>query len=100
MTTGILPQLSARRIPPPPSASCRVLSFNEMRKDHTDVATDAYTANLAVKGKVLQKLDYEVAYVYNKVKASDGTSNTETTNINFRTVWLLAKQKYGIMNPP
>ena len=49
--------------------------------------------------KLLQKFDYEVAYVYNKVKASDDTSNTESSNINFRTGWLLAKQKYGILNP-
>ena len=75
------------------------LSVNELRNDYTDVVTDTYTANLAIKGNVLKKLDYEVAYVYNKVKASDDTSNTESTNINFRTGWLLAKQKYGLINP-
>jgi hypothetical protein len=75
------------------------LSVNELRNDYTDVVTDTYTANLAIRGKVLQKFDYEVAYVYNKVKASDDTSNTESTNINFRTAWLLAKQKYGLLNP-
>jgi len=75
------------------------LSYNQLRNDNTDVVTDTYTANLAVKGKLLQKFDYEVAYVYNKVKASDDSTNTESTNINFRTGWLLAKQKYGIMNP-
>jgi hypothetical protein len=75
------------------------LSFNELRNDYTDVVTDTYTANLAIKGNVLKKLNYEVAYVYNKVKASDDTSNTESTNINFRTGWLLAKQIYGLLNP-
>ena len=74
-------------------------SVNELRNDYTDVVTDTYTANLAIRGKVLNKFDYEVAYVYNKIKASDDTSNTESTNINFRTAWLLAKQKYGLLNP-
>jgi hypothetical protein len=75
------------------------LSMNELRNDFTDVVTDTYTANLAIRGNVLKRLDYEVAYVYNKVKASDNTSNTESTNINFRTGWLIAKQKYGLLNP-
>ena len=74
-------------------------SANELRNDFTNVVTDTYSANLAIRGKVLKKFDYDVAYVYNKVKASDDTSNTESTNITFRTAWLLAKQKFGLINP-
>jgi hypothetical protein len=61
---------------------------------------DTYTVNLNIRGKILdKKVDYDIAYNFNKAMKSDYTTSNETTNINFRIGYLLAKQIMGLVNP-
>jgi len=76
------------------------LSFNRSSNDYTKIQTDTYTANLSIRGNVLdKKLDYEMAYGMNRVQTSDNSTGNETKNFTFRTGYLLAKYFVGLVNP-
>jgi hypothetical protein len=62
--------------------------------------TDTYTANIGIRGNLYDsKVTYEVTYNFNKAMKSDDSTNIESTDINFRTGYLLAKQRFGLVNP-
>lgn len=75
-------------------------SLNRLIYDYSNLVTDTYTANLGIRGNLYDnKVTYEVSYNFNKVMKSDDSTSTESTDINFRTGYLLAKQKFGLVNP-
>ena len=75
-------------------------SLNRLIYDFSHFVTDTYTANLGIRGNLYDnKVTYEVAYNFNKAMKSDDSTNIESTDINFRTGYLLAKQRFGLVNP-
>jgi hypothetical protein len=95
MTLGFAPAYSTEHFSVTPN-----FSWNRVRNDCTNERSNTYTVNLNVKGNLLnKKLDYETAYTFNKIKATDESSNSESTNINFRVGYRLAKQVLGLVNP-
>jgi hypothetical protein len=95
ITLTLTPSYSAEYFSVTPS-----LSFNRLSYDYTKVQTDTYTANLSIRGSLLnKKLDYEMAYTVNRVESSDDSMWSETKNFSFRTGYLLAKYFAGLVNP-
>jgi hypothetical protein len=75
-------------------------SFNRSRFPNNNQRTDTYTVNLDLRGKTYhERVSYEVAGTYNRMKASDGSSEQDTLNSNFRISYLLAKNLWGYLNP-
>jgi hypothetical protein len=75
-------------------------SLNRLSYDASHVVTDTYTANLGIRGNLYDnKVTYDVSYNFNKAMKSDDSSSKESTDINFRTGYLLAKQRFGLVNP-
>jgi hypothetical protein len=75
-------------------------SLNRLSYDFSRVVTDTYTANLGIRGNLYDnKVTYEVTYNFNKAMKSDDSTSSESTDINFRSGYLLAKQRFGLVNP-
>ena len=75
-------------------------SLNRLSYDSSRVVMDTYTANLGIRGNLHDnKVTYEVSYNFNKAMKSDDSTSNESTDINFRTGYLLAKQRFGLVNP-
>jgi hypothetical protein len=95
VTLTFMPAYSSEKFSVAPSFSLNHLSY-----DQSKVVIDTYTVNLNIRGKILdKKVDYDIAYNFNKAMNSDYTTSNETTNINFRIGYLLAKQIMGLVNP-
>jgi hypothetical protein len=75
-------------------------SLNRLSYDYSHIVTDTYTANIGIRGNLYDgKVTYEVSYNFNKAMKSDDSTSSESTDINFRTGYLLAKQRFGLVNP-
>lgn len=76
------------------------LSYNRLSYDYTKVLNDTFTANVNIRGRLLNnRLDYEAAYAANRIQASDNSTGNETKNFTFRIGYLLAKYFAGFVNP-
>ncbi len=76
------------------------LSFNRSRDHLAMVHTDTYTANLDITGDILkEKLTYEVAGTYTRLRASDLSSKQDNINGNFKLAYILGKNLWGFLNP-
>ena len=94
-TVALTPAFTTERFSVVPN-----LSLNKLKNDFTGIETETYTANVALRGNLLEKrIDYELAYVYNKADSTDDLTHTESTSVNFRTGYLLARQKFGFISP-
>ncbi|RMG02251.1 MAG: TonB-dependent receptor [Nitrospirae bacterium] len=76
------------------------VSFNRSRFPSSNQRTDTYIINLEMRGKTYHdRVSYELAGTYNRIKASDGSSEQDTLKTNFRISYLLAKNLWGYLNP-
>ena len=74
--------------------------LTQQKNEYTRIETDTHTATINIRGNLLEKkLEYDLAYNYNKVKAYDGSSDTETTGITWRTGYRLIKQILWLESP-
>lgn len=75
-------------------------SFNRSLIHNTPVHTDTYTATLDIRGDMLQKrITYGLGGTYTILRASDGSSKTDTVTSNFNIYYLLFKDLWGFLSP-